>query len=137
MIDWNREIIAEFRANNGDVATAGFGRSLILVHHIGAQSGLKRVNPLRAVHNSNGTWLVVASKQGAPENPDWYYNLKKNPHATIETPADGMLSVRVEILSGEDREEAWQAFIAENPVFAEYQQKTDRQFPVLALHKVE
>src|SRR5699024_9757480 len=70
MIDWNREIIAEFRANNGDVATAGFGRSLILVHHIGARSGLKRVNPLRAVHNSNGTWLVVASKQGAPENPD-------------------------------------------------------------------
>lgn len=137
MSDWNRDIIEEFRANGGDVATAGFGRSLILLHHIGSKSGLKRINPLRSVHNGNGTWLIVASKQGAPENPDWYYNLKAHPDATIETPDDGTFPVHAEVLSGVDRENAWQAFTSANPVFAEYQQKTERIFPVLALHKID
>lgn len=132
---WNDKIIEEFRANGGNVATAGFGQSLILVHHTGARSGTRRVNPLRSVNDGNGTWWIVASKQGAPENPDWYYNLKANPDAEVETPTDGRFSARVEVLAGEDRETAWKAFTAANPIFLQYQEETDRIFPVLALHK--
>lgn len=134
---WNTQIIDEFRANEGNVSTNGFGKSLILVHHTGAKTGTNRVNPLRAVHDGNGTWWIVASKQGAPENPDWYHNLKANPDTKIETPNDGSFSVRAEVLHGGDRELAWQRFIEANPVFHQYQEATERVFPVIALHKLQ
>lgn len=132
---WNEQIIDEFRASNGDVATNGFGKSLILVHHTGARTGAQRVNPLRAVQDGNDSWLVVASKQGAPENPDWYYNLRTNPESQIETPDHGTISTMAEVLHGEARNDAWQKFTTANPIFIQYQEETQRVFPVLALRK--
>lgn len=133
--DWNNQIISEFRTNNGDVATNGFGKSLILVHHTGARSGTQRVNPLRSVHDGNGTWWVVASKQGAPENPDWYHNLKANPNSRIEVPDLGEIDTIAEVLQDEAREMAWQRFTAANPIFLQYQEETPRVFPIIALHR--
>lgn len=132
---WNHQIIAEFRSCGGEVTTNGFGKSLILVHHTGAKTGIHRVNPLRAVHNGNGTWWVVASKQGAPENPDWYYNLKANPASQIETADFGTLTTIAEVLEGEVRANAWREFTAINPIFLQYQAETARVFPVIALHR--
>lgn len=134
-LQWNQQIIEEFRASGGDVATNGFGKSLILVHHTGAKSGEHRVNPLRSVHDGNGTWWIVASAQGAPKNPDWYFNLRANSESQIETPDDGMFNTLAEVLSGEDREYAWQQFTAVNPIFLQYQEETERMFPILALHR--
>lgn len=131
---WNDQIIAEFRANKGKVATNGFGKSLILVHHTGARTGTRRVNPLRSVHDGNGTWWVVASKQGAPENPDWYHNLNANPDTRIEIPDLGSFDAFAEVLEGDAREQAWQQFTAANPIFLQYQEETSRVFPVIALH---
>lgn len=132
---WNQKIIDEFRASDGDVATNGFGKSLILVHHTGAQTGTKRINPLRSVHDGNGTWWIVASAQGAPTNPDWYYNLRVNPQSEIETPSDGKFDVYAEVLSGAARDHAWQEFTAINPIFLQYQEETERMFPIIALHR--
>lgn len=136
-LQWNTQIINEFRANNGDVTTNGFGESLILVHHVGARTGMLRINPLRAVYDGNGTWWVVASKQGAPTNPDWYYNLRANPGSRIELPAGRSIATTAEILSGADRAHAWQEFTAVNPIFLQYQEETTRVFPIVALHKCE
>lgn len=133
--EWNDQIIAEFRDNFGDVATNGFGKSLILVHHTGARTGAQRVNPLRSVHDGNGTWWIVASKQGAPENPDWYHNLRANPDSRIEVPDQGSFATRAEILEGDAREFAWQQFTAANPIFLQYQEETERVFPIIALHR--
>lgn len=134
---WNQHIIDEFRASDGDVPTNGFGKSLILVHHVGAKTGTHRINPLRAVHDDNGTWWIVASRQGAPCNPDWYYNLCAHPESQIETPDGGSFAITVEVLSGSEREYAWQQFTAVNPIFLQYQEETARVFPILALHKRE
>ena len=71
--DWNQRIIDTFRANAGEVPQ--FGRSLVLVHHIGAKSGLVRVSPVMALRDGDDTWLIAASKAGAPENPAWYLSL--------------------------------------------------------------
>lgn len=132
---WNQQIIDEFRANGGDVTTNGFGKSLILVHHTGAKTGTQYVNPLRSVHDGNGTWWIVASAQGAPNNPDWYYNLRANPDAEIETPDHGTFTTTAEVLTGPAREHAWQQFTAANPIFLQYQEGTERMFPILALHR--
>ena len=67
--DWNQRIIGTFRANAGEVPQ--FGRSLVLVHHTGAKSGLERVSPVMALRDGDDTWLIAASKAGAPENPAW------------------------------------------------------------------
>src|SRR4026208_2391791 len=82
MLDWNHKIIEEFRANKGNVAT--FARQpLLLLTHTGAKTGKQRTNPL-AYFRDGDRYIVVASKGGAPTNPDWYYNLLANPQATIE-----------------------------------------------------
>lgn len=135
MSDWNQPIIDEFRANGGTVTTAPFGRSLVLLRHIGAKSGTERVTPLMHIRQDSDTWLITASKAGAPENPAWYHNLLAHPEVEIETPDDGVVAVRAVALTGADRDAAWERFKAVGGAFGEYEQRTTRTIPVLALRR--
>lgn len=134
---WNDRIIAEFRENNGIVSTANFGDGLVLLHHTGARTAAQRINPLRALRRDDHTWVVVASKQGADTDPDWYRNLVANPNTIIETPHDGEVTVTASVLTGTERTEAWNAFIDAYPMFQQYQDATTRAFPVIALRTRE
>src|SRR5512144_3455335 len=81
--DRNLGIIAEFRANAGKVGGVFAGKTLLLLHTIGAKSGQERVNPVAYV--TDGDRLVIfASKGGAPTNPDWYYNILARPLVMVE-----------------------------------------------------
>jgi deazaflavin-dependent oxidoreductase (nitroreductase family) len=81
--DFNAQIIEEFRANEGRVGGPFEGLPLLLLHHTGAKSGKRYINPL-AYQADNGRYVIFASKGGAPTNPGWYYNLRANPDTTIE-----------------------------------------------------
>ena len=83
MADWNSGIIDEFRANGGKVGGPFEGAPLLLLHTKGAKTGAERVNPVM-YRPEGGTLAIFASKAGAPENPDWYYNLLANPVVTVE-----------------------------------------------------
>ncbi|MBM6399255.1 nitroreductase/quinone reductase family protein [Phycicoccus sonneratiae] len=133
MSDWNQNIIEEFRANGGTVQTMGFGRGLVLLHHTGARTGTERVSPVAAIRDGDDTWLVAASKGGAPDNPAWFHNLRTHPDAAIETPDDGTVEVRARVLEGEERDTAWARFTAMSEGFRSYEQKTTRVIPVIAL----
>ena len=85
--DFNASIINEFRANEGRVGGQFEGLPLLLLHHTGARSGKPYVNPL-AYQANDGSYVVFASKAGAPTNPAWYYNLTANPDTTIEVGTD-------------------------------------------------
>jgi deazaflavin-dependent oxidoreductase (nitroreductase family) len=130
--DWNAGIIEEFRANEGRVGGMFEGAPMILVHHIGAKSGTERVTPLVYVPEADGSMLIIASKGGAPTNPDWYHNLKANPKVDVEVGTE-TFPVRAAEVAGPEREEAWAQIVARNPGFGEYQQKTTRTIPVLRL----
>ncbi|MCU1472260.1 nitroreductase/quinone reductase family protein [Amnibacterium sp.] len=130
---WNDQVIAEFRANNGTVAR--FGRNLVLIHHIGAKTGAERIAPARAIRDDHDSWLVAASKGGAPDNPAWYYNLIANPDVRIETPDDGIVAVHAEVLSGAARDAGWERFKEAAPGFRDYEQKTSRVIPVVLLRR--
>ncbi|CAN5337785.1 nitroreductase family deazaflavin-dependent oxidoreductase [soil metagenome] len=133
MSDFNEQIIAEFRANGGHVTTAGFGSNLILVHSIGAKSGVERVHPLMGIAQPDGSWFIAASKAGAPEHPAWFANLVKHPDVTIET-GTRTVDVTASVLEGEDRDSAWVQFTTRSPGFAEYETKAgDRTIPVVKL----
>ena len=130
MSDWNRKIIEEFRANRGRVEA--FARQpLLLLTHTGAKTGKRRTNPLAYFRDSD-RYVIVASKGGAPTNPDWYYNLLANPGATIEVGVE-QLAVTAEPASPVERERLWATVTERNPAFKEYEQKTRRTIPLVIL----
>ena len=80
---WNDDIIAEFRANQGKVGDKFEGAPILLLHTVGARSGLARINPM--IYLPDGErMIVIASKWGSPGHPDWYHNLKAHPDVTVE-----------------------------------------------------
>lgn len=132
MSNWNDAVIEEFRANAGKVRA--FARQpLLLLTHTGAKTGAKRTNPV-AYFRDGDRYVIVASKGGAPTNPDWYHNLLANPEATIEVGTD-TFAVRAEPASTEERERLWRMITSKNPAFAEYERKTSRTIPVVILER--
>lgn len=129
--DFNARIIDEFHANGGRVGGMFEGLPLLLLHHAGAKSGKRRVNPL-AYQDDGGRYVVFASKAGAPHNPDWYHNLKAHPDVTIEVGTD-TLDVHASEATGEERERLYRTQAERIPQFAEYEQKTERVIPVIVL----
>ncbi len=113
--DWNQNIIDEFRANDGTVTTAGFGRNLVLLHHVGAKSGQDRVAPVMGLRQDPDTWLVAASKAGAPDNPAWFHNLQAHADVSIEVPGEGTVAVSARVLEGAERDSGWAQFTAASP----------------------
>ena len=134
MSDWNDKIIAEFRANGGKVGGPFEGATLLLLHHVGARSGTERVAPL-AYFPDGDRMLIIASKAGAPTNPDWYHNLKANPRVDVEVGTE-TVTVDAHELAPAERDEKWVEITAKAPGFADYQKKTERVIPVFALHRV-
>ncbi len=128
---FNHRIITEFRQNNGTVGGPFAGAPLLLLHTTGARSGKPRVNPMMYLPDGD-RYLVFASKAGSDSNPDWYWNLRANPDAQIEV-GDRTVDVRAVELEGAERDEKYRAQAERHPGFAEYQRKTDRIIPVIAL----
>jgi deazaflavin-dependent oxidoreductase (nitroreductase family) len=129
--EFNAQIIDEFRANQGRVGGMFEGVPLVLLHHVGAKSGAERINPL-AVQLDGDRYVVFASKGGAPTNPDWYHNLKAHPRTTIEFGTE-TIPVQANEATGDERERLFRTQAEHVPAFAEYEQKTDRQIPVMVL----
>ena len=133
--DGNQTVIEEFRANAGKVGGYFEGAPMILVHHLGARTGTERVSPL--VYLPDGDNMVIAAtKGGAPTNPDWYYNLKAHPRITVEVGTE-TFPVEATEVTGSERDELWGRLVEMRPGFAEYEEKTDRLFPMFRLQRAD
>lgn len=132
--DWNKQIIEEFRANEGRVGGAFKGATMLLLHHTGAKSGTERTNPLVYFKEDN-TMYVFGSKGGAPGHPDWYYNLQANPGVTLEVGTE-TFEATAEVITGTERDRIYAANAALRPAFAQYQNNTSRKIPVIALRRI-
>jgi deazaflavin-dependent oxidoreductase (nitroreductase family) len=133
MNDFNQQIIQEFRANHGKVGGGFDGAPMVLVHHTGAKSGTERVTPL-VYQAIDGGWAIFASKAGAPDNPDWFHNLRANPDTVIEV-GDDTIEVTAHVADPAEREPIWSKQKQLMPNFAEYEQNTDRVIPVVVLER--
>jgi deazaflavin-dependent oxidoreductase (nitroreductase family) len=129
--DWNQGIIDEFRANHGEVGGQFAGAPLLLLTSTGAKSGKSRTNPMMYLPDGD-RMLVFASKAGAPTNPDWYHNLVANPTVTVEVGTDTFQATATS-LEGAERDSVYAKQAELYPGFAEYQEKTTRVIPVVAL----
>ncbi len=129
--DFNRAVIDEFRANGGRVGGHWNGRDLLLLTTVGRKSGREHTTPV--VFTRDGDRLLVyASKGGAPTHPDWYLNLLAEPQVTLEVGPDRYRAIATP-LEGDERDREFAAQVARNPTFGDYEQRTDRVIPVVAL----
>jgi deazaflavin-dependent oxidoreductase (nitroreductase family) len=130
--DWNAEVIAEFRANRGEVAAPyDDPPPMLLVHTTGARSGKEHIVPMRALPDGDALY-VFASAHGSDRQPDWYYNLVANPDITIEKGTES-LAVRATVLHGAERGAIFARHAARFPIFTEYERTLARTIPVIRL----
>ncbi len=129
---FNNQVIEEFRANDGRVTGSLTGTPILLLHHVGARSGIERVTPLAYTPYRAGGYLIVASNGGSPTHPSWYHNLKAHPTTHVEMGRE-TFTARAEELQGTARAELWPKLLAGSPSLREFDATTTRRVPLFVL----
>jgi deazaflavin-dependent oxidoreductase (nitroreductase family) len=130
---FGQEHVRVYRESGGERGYNWRGQTILLLTTKGRVSGQERTTPL--IHCTDaGRWVVIASKGGAPDHPDWYKNLRADPEATIQV-KDERIPVRATVASGEDRTRLWRLMTETWPAYEQYQQKTSREIPVVVLER--
>jgi deazaflavin-dependent oxidoreductase (nitroreductase family) len=133
--DRNMAIINEFRNNAGKVGGPFAGRTLLLLHTIGAKSGKERVHPVAYVTDGD-RFVILASKGGAPKNPDWYHNILAHPRLVVEVGIE-QFQVEASVAGEPERTRLYNKMVEMMPGFAEYQRRTTRIIPVIILRRIK
>jgi deazaflavin-dependent oxidoreductase (nitroreductase family) len=148
--NFNQQVIAEFRATQGKMDSQAGQQMLIMMSEekiseckdplllllttTGAKSGQPRTTP--TAYTTDGDRLVIiASLAGAPNHPDWYYNVVANPAVTVEV-GDQKFQARAVIAEGQERDRLYAQMVEQIPQFKGYERKTSRKFPVVLLERV-
>lgn len=132
----NAEIVEEFRAGGGHVSGAFADTPLILVHHVGARSGIERVVPLAYLPLPGGGFVIIASDGGSQRHPAWCHNLRANPKITVEVGAE-TFRVVAEELDVAARGRLWPWIVEQAPSAGDFQNMTARTIPVFILTREE
>ena len=129
---WVRDQVEEYEKSGGQRANPlpDTDMRIIVVTTRGNKSGKIRKFALMRVEH-DGQYALVASKGGAPNHPVWYRNLVADPEAVMIQDGPEPFDATVREISGDERAEWWDRAVAAYPPYAEYQEKTSRQIPVL------
>jgi deazaflavin-dependent oxidoreductase (nitroreductase family) len=131
---FGKEHIERYQATDG---AEGYdwqnGTTILLLHTTGRTSGREYVHPL-IYREYDGNYLIVASKGGAPEPPDWYLNLEANPHVRVQIKGD-VFDAKARTATAEEKPAMWRHMTEVWPDYDEYQKKTDREIPVVVLER--
>lgn len=132
-IGWVREQVERYEASGGTEATTlrETGMPVVVLTMHGAQSGKLRKVPLMRVEHG-GRYAAVASQGGAPRHPQWYWNLRADPHLELQDGPTTRDMVARE-LSGAEKAEWWERCVAAFPPYADYQARAGREIPVFVL----
>jgi len=133
--DRNKNIIDEFRAHEGKVGGPFEGKTLLLLHTKGARSQQERINPVAYIRDGDRL-AVIASKGGAPTNPDWYYNILASPQLTVEVGMESF-NVHAEVAKEPERTRLYNKMVEMMPGFNDYRSKTTRVIPVIVLTRLK
>ena len=129
--EWVNKQVTEYEGSGGTAGTLLRGVPTIVVTSVGASTGKLRKHPVMRVEHE-GTYAAVASKGGAPKNPTWVANLRKNPLVEVQ---DGTAhgDYRAREASADEYATWWQRAIEVWPDYVSYQAKTERQIPIFLL----
>jgi len=131
---YGEEHMRRYRETGGEVGHRWKrGSKILLLTTKGWKSGELRTKPL--IYEQDGDrYVVVASKGGAPEHPDWYRNLENDPNVELQVLND-VFPARARTAEGAERERLWQLVNQQWPDYESYQTKTDREIPVVVLER--
>jgi deazaflavin-dependent oxidoreductase (nitroreductase family) len=133
-IDWVAKHTRQYVASGGKEGHDWNGATTLVLTTMGRKSGKLRRNALIYVQDA-GKYYVVASFGGKPDHPAWYLNLDDEPEVRIQV-KDRVMDATAQTLQGAEREAIWPKCVEMWPDYAEYQTKTDRQFPVVEVTPV-
>jgi F420H(2)-dependent quinone reductase len=134
---WVRDQVAEYEASGGQRANTlrDTGLPIVIVTTRGNKTGnIRKIGLMRVEHD--GEYALVASKGGAPDNPQWYWNIKADPTALMIQDGSEPFDAAAREVTGEERAEWWERAVAAYPPYAEYQKRTTRQIPVFVAGRV-
>lgn len=131
LLSFNRQIAAEFRANEGRCGGPLEGNPMVLVTMTGARSGRQLTTPL-SYYADGDDCIVMASAGGSPRHPQWFFNLVANPDVTVERGGETYEASAL-LTSGTDRTDAYNQMVEALPRFGEYQAGTDREIPIFRI----
>ncbi len=127
------EHVERYRATGGAEGHDWQGTTVLILETTGRRSGEPRPTPL--IYGTHGEdYLVVASKGGADEPPAWYLNLEAEPEVDVQV-KDDRFAARARTATPEEKPELWRLMVERWPQYEEYQQKTDREIPVVVLER--
>lgn len=129
--DWAREQAEAYEASGGREAGDLRGAPIIVLTTVGAKTSALRKTALMRV-TRDGDYAVVASKGGAPDEPKWAGNMRRNPHVELQD-GEQRHDYTARELGGAERETWWQRAVEVWPSYADYQSKTDRVIAVFLL----
>ena len=132
--DWVREHVARYAATNGEDGHDWRGTTTLLLTTVGRRSGKPRRTAL--IYGRDGDcYVVVASKGGHPRHPLWYENLVAHPEVRVQVRSD-VFQARARTATSEERPHLWRLMIERWPPYVDYQEKTDREIPVVLLERL-
>jgi len=131
---FGEEHVQRYRETGGQVGHDWKrGSKILLLTTKGRKSGEPRTKPL--IYEQDGDrYVIVASKGGAPEHPDWYRNIEQDPNVELQV-LDEVFPARARTAEGEERERLWQLVNRQWPDYDSYQEKTEREIPVVVLER--
>jgi deazaflavin-dependent oxidoreductase (nitroreductase family) len=129
---WEDQLIAEMRANGGEVRSGPLaGHPLLIMTNTGARTG----EPHRAIltfHRDAGDYVVAGTASGAPTDPAWVHNLEVHPDVTLEV-RNEQIEATATIVDGPERDRLWDDHVKALPWFADYPRQTGRVIPMARL----
>ncbi|MCA9983310.1 MAG: nitroreductase family deazaflavin-dependent oxidoreductase [Anaerolineales bacterium] len=135
--EWVANQVDLYESSGGTEGTTlrDSGLPVIIVTHRGRKSGAVRKTPLMKA-KAGDSYILIASRGGAPTHPQWYYNLKADPAVEIRDMADVYDMRAREVTDPAERARLWEIAVAAYPPYAEYQEKTDRLIPVFVAEPI-
>jgi deazaflavin-dependent oxidoreductase (nitroreductase family) len=130
---FGQEHVERYRATDGEEGHDWQGTTTLILTTKGRRSGEERPTPL-IYQPYNGDFLIVASKGGADEPPAWYLNLEAEPDVDVQIRGD-RFKARARTATPDEKPDMWRTMTATWPAYDEYQQKTDREIPVVVLER--
>jgi len=130
---FGQEHVDRYRATDGEEGHAWQGANALLLTTKGRRSGEERTTPL-IYGRRGGDVMVVASKGGADDPPAWFLNLAENPEVEVQVKAD-RFKARARTATPEEKPELWRTMVGYWPAYEDYQEKTEREIPVVVLER--
>jgi deazaflavin-dependent oxidoreductase (nitroreductase family) len=122
-----------YRMSGGRIFKKGFGMPVVILTTTGRKSGKKRETMLTSpIQQDDGTVVLVASYGGDDRNPAWFLNLGENPDVELEIHGETQ-QMTARTATTDEKAELWPDVVGSYKGYGGYQEKTDRDIPLVLL----